>query len=115
MICFKDEHECQCECRPFAVYEPSSVATNVISRGNRQFEGQTFNGPVGTVNGSPGQGFEGQTFNGPVGSFTSDIVQGQTSGVVSSTTGSSDFSQLEEFVNILGIKYRGHYFNMHLI
>ena len=40
----------------------------MISRKKRQFEGQTFNGPVGQIFGNPGQGFKGQTFNGPIGS-----------------------------------------------
>ena len=29
-ICIKDEPQCQCQCKPFAVYEPS-VMTNMIS------------------------------------------------------------------------------------
>ena len=39
----------------------------VDQRQPKQFEGQTFNGPVGQISGRPGPGFEGQIFNGPVG------------------------------------------------
>jgi len=139
-ICIKDEPQCQCQCKPFAVYEPS-VMTNMISSTPRQkrqfdypqfngpvgeingnnpnlpgFEGQTFNGPVGENNGSnPGPGFEGQTSNGPVGVVSgSDQVASQISSTNPSANPSESGISPQEFVNDLGIRYKGNYFNMHL-
>jgi len=122
-ICIKDEPQCQCQCKPFAVYEPS-IMTNMINSANprqkRQFEGQTFNGPVGEINGSnPGPGFEGQTFNGPVGAVSgSDQVGSQaTTGIISTNPNANPSASgisPQEFVNDLGIRYKGNYFNMHL-
>ena len=109
----------------------------ISPRQKRQFEGQQFNGPVGEINGSnPGPAFEGQTFNGPVGEINgsnpgpvgvvggSDQVASQvTTGITSTnpnpntnpnTNPSASGIAPIEFVNDLGIRYKGNYFNMHL-
>ena len=82
------------------------------------FEGQTFNGPVGEINGSnPGPGFEEQTSNGPVGVVSgSDQVASQVTTGITSTNPNPSESGItqQEFVNDLGIRYKGNYFNMHL-
>ena len=84
------------------------------------FEGQTFNGPVGEINGSnPGPGFEEQTSNGPVGvvsgsdQASSQVTTGITSTNPNANPSASGITQ-QEFVNDLGIRYKGNYFNMHL-
>merc|ERR1712106_100722 len=130
-ICIKDEPQCQCQCKPFAVYEPS-VMTNMISsspRQKRQFQGQQFNGPVGEITSSnPGPAFEGQTFNGPVGEINgsnpgpvgvvggSDQVASQVTTGITSTNPNTNPTGIApiDFVNDLGIRYKGNYFNMHL-
>jgi hypothetical protein len=92
----------------------------ISPRQKRQFEGQSFNGPVGEINGpNPGPGFEGQTFNGPVGVVSgSDQVASQVTTGITSTNPNANPSESgitpQEFVNDLGIRYKGNYFNMHL-
>ena len=69
----------------------------MISRKKRQFEGQSFNGPVGQINGGdPGQGFEGQSFNGPIGSHRPSFGQPIQSGgnqPLAGTSGQSNSNQ----------------------
>ena len=84
------------------------------------FEGQTFNGPVGEINGSkPGPGSEGQTSNGPAGvvsgsnPVSSQVTTGITSTNPNANPSASGISP-QEFVNDIGIRYKGNYFNMHL-
>merc|ERR1712106_325044 len=104
-ICIKDEPQCQ----SFAVYEPS-VMTNMISsspRQKRQFQGQQFNGPVGEITGSS---------PGPVGVVGgSDQVASQvTTGITSTNPNTNPSASAIDFVNDLGIRYKGYDFNMHL-
>jgi len=115
-ICIKDEPQCQCQCKPFAVYEPL-VMTNMTSsspRQKRQFN-QTYNGSVGQVlNCSPSSGFgscggfDGQTSIESVGS--DQVITSTNPNANPSASGISP----QEFVNDLGIRYKGNYFNMHL-
>jgi len=90
--------------------------TNMINSANprqkRQFEGATYNGQIGEINRNiSGPGFEGQTFNGPVG--TDQVTTGIISTNPNANPSASGISP-QEFVNDLGIRYKGNYFNMHL-
>ena len=92
----------------------------ISPRQKRQIFKQTFNGPVGEINGSnAGPGFEGQTSNGSVGvvsgsdQASSQVTTGITSNNPNANPSASGISP-QEFVNDLGIRYKGNYFNMHL-